>query len=112
MSILCTLSNSTSSPSAMWPRSGLTSPALILTSDVLPAPDGPNSAVAPSVSNAAASAKSPSFCSMSTESMLVPVYSCTRTSSEPFGYDQCNERNYDGNNDQFERLLVAARNVH
>ena len=40
-------SNSTVSSSTMRPRSGVTSPAIMLTSEVLPAPEGPNSAVTP-----------------------------------------------------------------
>ena len=39
------LSNRTVSSSAMQPRSGLTRPAIMLTIEVLPEPDGPNSAV-------------------------------------------------------------------
>ena len=49
------LSNSTVSSSAMRPRSGAIRPAIMLTIEVLPEPDAPNSAVTlPVVSNLAA----------------------------------------------------------
>ena len=48
-SMRAALSNSTVSSSAMRPRSGVTRPAIMLTIEVLPAPDGPNSAVTPPV---------------------------------------------------------------
>ncbi len=55
------------SSSVMRPRSGLSSPAIMLTSVVLPAPDAPNSAVTPPpVWKRAAIEKSPSRFSMST----------------------------------------------
>ena len=46
-SMRASASNSTSPSSAMRPRSGRISPAIMLMMLVLPAPEGPNSAVAP-----------------------------------------------------------------
>ena len=41
------LSSQTSSPSAIRPRGGRTSPAIARSTEVLPAPDGPTSATVP-----------------------------------------------------------------
>ena len=48
-------SNQTSSPSAIRPRCGRTSPAIARSTDVLPAPDGPTSATVRSTSSASSS---------------------------------------------------------
>ena len=64
-------SNSTSPSSTMRPRSGRSNPAIMLTTVVLPAPDGPYRTVAPvSLANFAVTANSPSFFSTSTASII------------------------------------------
>src|SRR5690348_16920722 len=103
------LSNNTLSSSAIRPRSGGTRPAIMLTSDVLPEPDGPNSAVAPpAASNLIASANSPSFFCTSTLSISFPVVAQACAPGEPFRGDQCDQRQYDGDHHEPHRLQVAA----
>src|SRR5262245_30490253 len=80
----------------MRPRSGATRPAIMLTIEVLPEPDAPNSAVTPpAVSNFAASENSPSLFSTSTASISIPVVSHAGTPREPLGCDQRGERDND-----------------
>ena len=68
----------------------------MLTIEVLPEPDGPNSAVTPSgASNFAATAKSPSRFSTSTSSMSAPVQARAGAPREPFGGDQRDQRDDD-----------------
>ena len=56
---------------AMVPRSGRSNPAIMLTSDVLPEPEAPNSPVTlPSLANEASIANSPSFFETSTRNMI------------------------------------------
>src|SRR5262245_59679504 len=106
--ILAAESNSTSSPIAMRPRSGVTSPAIMLTMDVLPEPEGPNSAVTPpSVSNFAATEKSPRRFSTST-SMLLPVEPRTGAPREPFRHHERRERDHDGNDNEAQRGSIAT----
>src|ERR1044072_446124 len=88
-------------PLWMRPRSGVTSPATMLTIEVLPEPEGPNSAVTPSTaSNFAAMAKSPSCFSTSTASISLPVKARAGAPCEPFGEDQGGERDNDRDDDQ------------
>src|SRR5881398_1742784 len=80
----------------MRPRSGVISPATMLTIEVLPEPDGPNRAVTPpAASNFAASAKSPSRFSTSTASISFPVDACAHAPREPLGEDQRDQRDDD-----------------
>src|SRR5450755_3828049 len=105
-------SNSTSPSSAMRPRSGLSSPAIMLTTVVLPAPDGPNKTVAPvSLANFAVTAKSPSFFSTSTANISNPVESRMSAAGEPFRRDQGGKRNDHGDDHQRERGGIAARHL-
>src|ERR1043165_7391553 len=93
----------------MRPRSGLTRPATMLTIDVLPEPDGPNSAVTPSgASNFAATLKSPSRFSTSTISMSAPVQPGAGAAREPSGGDQRDERYDDRDDDKPRRGRIAA----
>ena len=112
-SMRAALSNSTSSSSAMRPRSGLSSPAIMLMTLVLPAPDGPNSAVAPlSLANATSSANSPScFSTWTDEHRQLPCKRCRRAPREPFRGDQRRKRDDDRNDHQLERGGVAARHL-
>src|SRR5438477_10232171 len=97
----------------MRPRSGLTSPAIMLTRLVLPEPDGPNRAVTRlSVSNRAAIANSPSCFSTSTLSTWsASVQPRAGASREPFGGDKRDKRNRDCDDDKPKRRRVAARHL-
>src|SRR5450830_1219274 len=90
-------SNKTSPSSTIRPRSGRNSPAIILMMLVLPAPDGPNNAVAPlSPENSAFKENSPSCFSTSTTSILSPMETRGGTPDKPIRRDQCSERDDDG----------------
>src|SRR5712691_107757 len=105
-------SNSTASPNRMRPRSGASSPAIMLTIEVLPEPEAPNSAVAPpAVSNAAAIEKSPRRFWTSTASILFPVKARSGAAREPFRDDQRRERDGDCDQDQPAGRGVPAGNV-
>src|ERR1051325_1759578 len=94
-------SKSNASPLRIRPRSGVTSPATMLTIEVLPDPEGPNSAVTPpAASNFAAIEKSPSRFSTSTASILLPVEARAGAPREPFGEDQRDQRDDDRDDDQ------------
>src|SRR6266545_1153344 len=102
-------SNRTVLSSLMRPRSGLSKPAIMLTMVVLPAPEGPNKAVTPGVvSNSAASRKSPSRFSTATVSTLFTMETCAGAARQPFGCDQRDERDIDGNDDQAAGGCIAA----
>src|SRR6476469_286232 len=89
-------SNSSVPLTEMRPRSGVTRPATMLTIEVLPEPEGPNSAVTPSaVSNFAAMEKSPSCLWTSTLSISAPVQPHAGAAREPFGADQRDQRDRD-----------------
>src|SRR5215831_2570621 len=105
-------SNNTLSPNWMRPRSGVSSPAIMLTIDVLPEPEAPNSAVTPSAaSNAAAIEKSPRRFSTSTASMLFPVKARSRAPREPFRDDQRQQRDRDRDQHQPAGGGIAAGNI-
>src|ERR1044071_2266051 len=106
------LSNSTVPLQTIRPRSGVMRPATMLTIEVLPDPDGPNSAVTPSgASNAAATLKSPSFFSTSTASMSLPVEARAGAAREPFGSDQRDQRDHDRDHDQACGRSIGVRNL-
>src|SRR5262245_55846322 len=93
----------------MRPRSGVTRPAIMLTIDVFPEPEGPNSAVTPpSVSNFAATEKSPRRFSTSTSMRLLTVEARAGAPREPFRYDERRERDDDRDHDQAERSGIAT----
>src|SRR5689334_11662866 len=101
-------SNSSVPSYMIRPRSGVIRPAIMLTMDVLPEPDGPNSAVTPSgASNFAATVNSPSRFSTSTVSILDPVHPRADVAGEPFGGDQRNQRNDDGEHGEPRRRRVT-----
>src|SRR6185369_15965837 len=103
------LSNSTVAWSAIRPRSGVNRPPIMLTMEVLPAPDGPNSAVAPPpVSNFAAIGNSPSRFSTSTESISVSVITHAGAAGEPLRRDERRERDDDRDDDEASRSGIAA----
>src|SRR5665811_286535 len=96
----------------MRPRSGRSRPAIMLTTVVLPAPDGPNKTVAPvSLANFAVTTKSPSFFSTSTVNISNPVESRMSAAGEPFRRDQRGERDDHGDDHQRERGGIAARHL-
>src|SRR3954447_5915427 len=102
-------SNSSVPLQRMRPRSGVTSPATMLIIEVLPEPDGPNSAVTPSAaSNFAAMLKSPSCFSTSTTSMSATVQSSAGTPRQPLGGDQRDERDNDRNDREPSGRCIAA----
>src|SRR3954468_7067741 len=102
------LSNSTLPSTAMRPRSGVSRPPIMLTSEVLPAPDGPNSAVAPAVgANLAAIENSPSRFSTSTDSISIPVVAHAGAAGEPLRRNKRCERDHDGDDDEAHRGGIA-----
>ena len=90
---------------------GVTSPAIMLTIEVLPAPDGPNSAVTPpAASNCAASAKSPSrLFDVDARASSLPVEARAGAPREPFRSDQRDQRDHDRDDDQPHGRGVAGR---
>src|SRR5947209_9733819 len=102
-------SNSSVPLTAMRPRSGVKRPAIMLTIDVLPEPEGPNRAVTPSgVSNFTATLKSPSCFSTSTTSMSAPVQPGAGAPREPFGRNKRDQRDDDCYNDEPRSRRIAA----
>src|SRR5450432_1664314 len=94
-------SNSTVWSIVISPRSGATSPAIMLTSVVLPAPEGPNTPVTPlPLWKRALREKSPSRFSTSTPSILFPVEAHAGAARKPFGGDQRGKRNRNGHQHQ------------
>src|SRR5262245_60161871 len=93
-------SNTVSPLMAMRPRSGRRVPAMALTTEVLPAPERPKSAVTPSpASNDAARRKSPNSRSTSTNS----IFACDparRAAHQDFGDVQGSERKQHGDDAQ------------
>src|SRR5450759_2507583 len=105
-------SNRNSPSSTMRPWSGRNSPAIILMMLVLPAPEGPNKAVAPlSLANCAFKDNSPIFFSISTTSMSYPMQTRCRAPGEPFRRDQRGERNNHSDDYELQRGAVAARHL-
>src|ERR1043165_492926 len=106
-------SNSTVSATAMWPRSGITSPAIMLTSVVLPAPDGPKRAVTPfAVAKRALTVNWPSRAfsrfSTSTLSMLLSVKAHAGPPRQPLGDDERHQRNRDRDQHQASGGRIAT----
>src|SRR5712671_6987480 len=106
------VSVSTSPSTAIWPRVGRISPAIALTSEVLPEPERPNSAVSPPpLSKAASSRKSPRRCSTATLSMsylLDPPDAPRGALDQRLGGEQCQHRNRDRNESQPQGREIAA----
>src|ERR1700681_4414399 len=101
-------SNSTVSSIAIRPRSGATSPEIMLISVVLPAPEGPDTAVTPlPVWKRALRTKSPSRFSTSTPSILFPVEAHAGAARQPFGGHQRGERDGDGHQHEASRRRIA-----
>src|ERR1035437_5002459 len=111
--LMCAASSNRTSPSStIRPRSGRNSPAIILMMLVLPAPDGPNNAVAPlSPANSAFKENSPSCFSTSTTNMSGPMQTRGSAPGEPFRRDQRGERNNHSNDHERERGAVATRHL-
>src|SRR5215831_18642644 len=96
---------------AMRPRSGRRIPAMALTTEVLPAPERPKSAVTPSPpSNAAARRNSPRLRSTSSES-IVASYAARGAPHHDFGEIQRGEREHDREHAQTQRRGVARRDL-
>src|SRR5918994_6396281 len=105
-------SNSTVSSCKMRPRSGVTSPAIMLTSVVLPPPTGPNRAVIPLFpSKRTTSAKSPSRFSASTDNISFSVETRAGAPRQPFGGNQRRERDDNGDNDKPACGAFATRHL-
>src|SRR5580704_2581773 len=102
-------SNSTAASIAIRPRSGATNPAIMLTSVVLPAPEGPNTPVTPfPLWKRALREKSPSRFSTSTSSMLFPVEAHAGAPRQPFGRHQRGERDHDRHQHQPPGRRIAV----
>src|SRR3954464_11206974 len=98
------VSSSVSSSSVTIPRSGRNRPAIMLTSEVLPAPDAPNRPVTrPSLANAASMENSPSCFETSRRSMSASVQAPRGAACKELGGDQRGHRNHDGDHDQAKR---------
>src|SRR6185437_13162531 len=105
-------SNRTSPSSAIRPRSGLSSPAIMLMTPVLPAPEGPNSTVAPLLlANDALSVKAPSFFSISTVSTSLSVQPRGGAARQPFRCDQRGERDDHGDDNKRKCRAIPARHL-
>src|SRR6185437_7437008 len=105
-------SNRTSPSSLIWPRSGLSSPAIILMTLVLPAPEGPNKTVAPlSLANDALSVNAPSVFSIFIVSTSLSVQPRGGAARQPFRCDKRGERDDHGDGHQRERGAIAARHL-
>src|SRR5262245_33055276 len=95
------VSSSTSPSSSILPLSGRKSPAIMLISEVFPAPDRPNRAVTPPrLSNAAVTLIVPRLFLTSTCSMLIAPHACDSAPREPFRHEQGAEREDDRHDDQ------------
>src|SRR5688572_15081677 len=106
-------SNSTASSRTIRPRSGVSRPAIMLTSVVLPAPDGPNSAVTPPAAwKRATKEKSPSFFSTSTDSTSISEETRAGAARQPFGDDEGSQRNDNRDDDKASGGGFAARHLH
>src|SRR4029453_2565694 len=102
-------SNSTLSAMAMRPRSGVTGPAIMLTSVVLPAPEGPNRAVTPfAVAKRALTVNSPKRLSTSTLSMLLSVKAHAGPARQPFGNHKRYQRDRDGDQHKPQGARIAT----
>src|SRR5215510_5699219 len=105
-------SNSTMSAMAMRPRSGVTSPAIMLTSVVLPEPEGPNTAVTPfAVAKRALRVNSPRLFSTSTLSKLFSVKAHASPARQPLGDDERHQRECDRDEDQASSACIATGNL-
>src|SRR4051794_18195235 len=95
---------------AMTPRSGRTRPAIMLISDVLPAPDEPNRPVTrPSLVKATSTEKSPSCLKTSTCSISVAMQSLRRAAREPFREDQGDDGDADRDDHETRSGGIAVR---
>src|SRR6267142_764074 len=102
------LSNTGSPSIAMRPRSGRRMPAMALTTEVLPAPERPKSAVTPApASNEAARRKSPSPRSMSTDSIF-PRYPARGAAHHHLGNVERGKRQQHRDDAQAHRGFVAG----
>src|SRR6266581_4151314 len=104
-------SNSTVSAMAMRPQSGVTRPAIMLTSVVLPEPEGPNRAVTPfAVAKRAPIVNCPSRFSTSTFSTLLSVKAHAGSPRQPFGKHERHERDRDRDQHQaFGGCIATGR---
>src|SRR5882672_720482 len=97
---------------SMRPRSGRRMPAMALTTEVLPAPDRPNSAVTPSpVWNEAERLQAPSLRSTSTDSIFLAHYPARRAAHQDFRYVERGERQQHRDDAQAHRGRVARRGL-
>src|SRR5260370_20071445 len=102
-------SNSTVSSIAIRPGSGASRPEIMLTSVVLPAREGPTTAVTPlPVWNRARREKSPSRFSTSMASILFPVEAHAGAARKPLRGDQRGERNRNGHQHETPRRRIAV----
>src|ERR1700674_4662918 len=104
------LSKSTLPFTAIRPRSGLTSPAIMLSSVVLPDPERPKNAVTcPCASTCARRWNWPRR--RSTSISIMAGYSTTGTANQDFRNDQSDEGKHDGKDTQAQCLQVPGRRL-
>src|SRR5947199_8327477 len=110
------VSVSTAPSTVMRPRSGRISPAIALTSEVLPDPERPNSAVRPApLSKAASSRKSPRRCSTATLSITPPLQALDAPRGaldQRLGGEQCQHRDRNRDERQPQCREIAARHLN
>src|SRR5215467_11849103 len=104
-------SNIVSPPISIRPRSGRRIPAIALTTEVLPAPERPKSAVTPSpASNEAARRKSPRLRPMSSDSIFA-VNPARRTAHQDLGKVERSEGEHYREHAQAQRRGVSGRSL-
>src|SRR5208282_190676 len=106
-------SYSTRSSRRMWPRAGVSRPAIALASVLLPAPDGPNSAVTPGVgdANRAVSWNVPRRSVRSTSSTALLAETRPQAAGDEFGDDESGEPEPERQCCQTRGGQVAARRL-
>ena len=107
------VSSSTSPSMAMTPRSGFVSPAIMLTSEVFPAPEAPNRPVTrPSLAKATSTRKfTELFCDVNAQHGQFPCRRLCGAPREPFGGDQGCQRDQDRDHHQPQCRGVAIRRL-
>src|SRR5262245_47928528 len=96
----------------MRPRSGAISPAIMLTTEVLPEPEGPNSAMARlALSKRTTTENRPSCFSTLISITSTPVQPGAGAAREPCREHEREERHRDRHDDETQRRGVAARHL-
>src|SRR4051812_32052034 len=104
------VSSSVSPSSVMEPLSGRNNPAIMVTIEVLPAPEWPNNAVTPpTLSKLASIVVAPNALRTSTRSISLSALSEHGATCKPFGREERGKCDQDGDHDQLQCREVAIR---